>query len=43
MRGFEDIGAKGHFQPKKVFLGKTPLGANENFLKTRSEHQDVAL
>ena len=31
MHGFEDIGSKGHFQPKRgVFGPKTPLGANEN-------------
>ena len=33
MRGFEDIGSKGHFSAKKGgFLGqKPPWGANENF------------
>ena len=49
MRGFEDIGSKGHFSAKKGVLGsKPPWAANENFFKNPlgtifSTHQDVAL
>ena len=40
MRGFEDIGSKGHFSAKKGFLGsKTPLGGKREFFsKIRLEH-----
>ena len=34
MRGFEDIGSKGHFSAKKGIFGpKPPWGANDNFFK----------
>ena len=40
MRGFEDIGSKGHFSAKKgVFWAKTPLGGKREFFsKIRLEH-----
>ena len=40
MRGFEDIGSKGHFSAKKGgFWAKTPLeGKREFFSKIRLEH-----
>ena len=31
MRGFEDIGSKGHFSAKKVFWGQPPLGGHKIF------------
>ena len=40
MRGFEDIGSKGHFSAKKGCFGvKTPLGGKREFFsKIRLEH-----
>ena len=40
MCGFEDIGSKGHFQPKReVFGPKPPLGGKREFFsKIRLEH-----
>ena len=40
MRGFEDIGSKGHFSAKKGGFGaKTPLGGKREFFsKIRLEH-----
>ena len=40
MRGFEDIGSKGHFSAKKVFFwAKNPLGGKREFFsKIRLEH-----
>ena len=40
MRGFEDIGSKGHFSAKKGFFGpKPPLGGEREFFsKIRLEH-----
>ena len=49
MRGFEDIGSKGHFQPKRGFGVKTPHGGKREFFsKIHTEHffkthQDAAL
>ena len=39
MRGFEDIGSKGHFSAKKGFLGQNPPGGQrESFSKIHLEH-----